>query len=65
MFKINVGKKDRLIRIILGFVLMVVGLFVFKDFKIFLLIFGGLFLLTGVFRFCGLYSLFGINTCER
>lgn len=64
----NVGGADRIIRIILGVVLLAL---------VFLspatlgggalywvaLIAGLAMLLTGLFRFCGLYKILGINTC--
>jgi Protein of unknown function (DUF2892) len=57
----NVGGIDRALRIVAGLVLIalavtgVVGLWGY--------IVGGIVLATGVFRFCGAYTLFGINTC--
>ena len=57
----NVGGIDRILRIVAGLVLMalaaanVVGMWGY--------IVGGIVLATGVFRFCGAYTLFGFNTC--
>jgi hypothetical protein len=57
----NVGGIDRILRIVAGLVLIalaftqVVGMWGY--------IVGGIVLATGVFRFCGAYTLFGINTC--
>ena len=57
----NVGGIDRVLRIVAGLVLMalaaanVVGLWGY--------IVGGIVMATGVFRFCGAYTLFGLNTC--
>ena len=57
----NVGGIDRILRIVAGLVLIalavgnVVGLWGY--------IVGGIVLATGVFRFCGAYTLFGVNTC--
>ena len=59
--KANVGGIDRVLRIVAGLVLMalaaanVVGLWGY--------IVGGIVMATGVFRFCGAYTLFGLNTC--
>ena len=59
--KANVGGIDRILRIFTGLLLIalaitnVVGLWGF--------IVGGIVLATGVFRFCGAYTLFGLNTC--
>lgn len=57
----NVGGIDRILRIAAGLVLIalaftqVVGMWGY--------IVGGIVLATGVFRFCGAYTLLGINTC--
>ena len=57
----NVGGIDRILRIVAGLVFIalaathVVGLWGY--------IVGGIVLATGVFRFCGAYTLLGINTC--
>jgi hypothetical protein len=57
----NVGGIDRILRIVAGLVLIalaithVVGVWGF--------IVGAIVLATGVFRFCGAYTLFGLNTC--
>jgi ABC-type branched-subunit amino acid transport system permease subunit len=56
----NVGGIDRILRIVAGLVLIalavtgVVGAWGYL---------GVIVLATGVFRFCGAYTLFGINTC--
>ena len=57
----NVGGIDRVLRIVAGLVLIalaaasVVGLWGY--------IVGGIVLATGVFSFCGAYTLLGLNTC--
>jgi hypothetical protein len=57
----NVGGIDRVLRIVAGLVFIalaaanVVGMWGY--------IVGGIVLATGVFRFCGAYTLFGLNTC--
>ncbi len=57
----NVGGIDRILRIVTGLVLIalaatdVVGMWGY--------IVGGIVLATGVIRFCGAYTLLGINTC--
>jgi hypothetical protein len=57
----NVGGIDRILRIVAGLVLIalavtsVVGMWGY--------IVGGIVLATGVFRFCGAYTLLGLNTC--
>ncbi len=56
----NVGGIDRILRIVAGLVLIalaatgVVGVWGYL---------GVIVLTTGVFRFCGAYTLLGINTC--
>jgi ABC-type branched-subunit amino acid transport system permease subunit len=56
----NVGGIDRILRIVAGLVLIalaamgVVGAWGYL---------GAIVLATGVFRFCGAYTLLGINTC--
>lgn len=56
----NVGGIDRILRIVAGLVLIalaatgVVGAWGYL---------GIIVLATGVFRFCGAYTLFGMNTC--
>jgi ABC-type branched-subunit amino acid transport system permease subunit len=58
--KANVGGMDRIVRIVAGLALIalaatgVVGVWGYL---------GVVVLATGVFRFCGAYTLFGINTC--
>jgi len=57
----NVGGIDRVLRIAAGLVFIalaatnVVGMWGY--------IVGGIVLATGVFRFCGAYTLLGVNTC--
>ena len=58
----NVGGIDRILSIVAGLLLIalaattsVVGMWGF--------IVGGIVLATGVIRFCGAYTLLGINTC--
>jgi len=56
----NVGGIDRILRIVAGLALIalaatgVVGAWGYL---------GVIVLATGVFRFCGAYTLFGVNTC--
>ncbi len=63
MFKVNEGPVDRIIRSIIGIVLIVGGFFVSGILSIILWVLGGISLLTGITGFCGLYVLLGINTC--
>ena len=57
----NVGGIDRALRIVAG--LALVALAVTNVVGVWGYIVGGIVLATGVFRFCGAYTLLGINTC--
>jgi hypothetical protein len=59
MLKKNVGGIDRTIRIVLGLGIAGAGLY----FQSWWGLLGVVILLTGVFSFCGLYSLIGVSTC--
>lgn len=61
--KANVGTTDRIVRIVLG--LIVLSLFFILDggWKYIGLV-GIVLLLTAFIKFCPLYTLFGINTCS-
>ena len=66
MFKVNVGRIDRLLRILVGVVLIAL---VFVGPQVGLPIgnwgwIGIIPLLTGLFRMCPLYSLIGVDTCS-
>lgn len=58
---INVGSTERLLRIIVGVVIIGLGLY----FQSWWGVFGIIPLLTGLFRFCPLYKMLGMNTCKR
>jgi hypothetical protein len=64
----NVGGADRVIRIIVGIVLIAAPYFTTMAIwenptaRIVIPLIGGVLLLTGLFRFCALYKIFGINT---
>ncbi len=62
MFTSNVGSTDRLLRILLGFILIAL---VFVGPKSAWGWVGLVPLITGFMRTCPVYSLFGINTCKR
>jgi hypothetical protein len=57
----NVGGIDRVLRIVAGLVL--IALAVTSVVGIWGYVVGGIVLATGVFRFCGAYTLLGVNTC--
>lgn len=65
MFSTNEGKTDRMIRVVVGLVL--IGLFFAGTVGAFgwvLLIVGIVLLVTGAMGNCPAYSLLGINTCK-
>lgn len=62
MFATNVGSADRILRIILGLVLIAL---VFVGPKTPWGWIGIVPLVTGLFRTCPLYSLVGVNTCRK
>lgn len=55
----NVGTIDRIIRIIVGFALIAWSVSAGNLWWIA----GAIIVATGVFKFCGLYRVLGINTC--
>lgn len=59
----NAGSTDRLIRIVLGLVLIGAFFFLASPWSYVALVAVIVSLATGVLRFCGLYRLLGINTC--
>jgi hypothetical protein len=56
----NVGGADRIIRIVLGLVIMSVGAYYGSLWGLL----GAVVLGTGIFSWCGLYSLIGVSTCK-
>lgn len=71
--KANVGTFDRVVRIILGLVLIVLPFILATEagpvaalggFGWLAMIVGAVILLTGVMRFCLLYRILGICTCQ-
>jgi len=67
----NVGKFDRVIRIIVGLVLIIapfathIGLFSSAAMTYGAVIVGVVLVATAIFRFCPLYRILGIRTCKR
>lgn len=59
----NVGMADRIVRILVGMVLLSLFFFLEGNARYWGLV-GFLPLATGVFRYCPAYSLFGVNTCS-
>ncbi|MBZ5722725.1 MAG: DUF2892 domain-containing protein [Acidobacteriia bacterium] len=67
MFRRNVGGVDRVLRVTLGTILFVAGLFLLTgkiSLGVTLVVVGLLALLTGIIRFCALYIPFGISTAR-
>ncbi len=67
MFRRNVGGLDRVLRVTLGPILFLAGLFLFtgkSSLGVTLVVVGLLALLTGIVRFCVLYVPFGISTAR-
>lgn len=67
IMKANMGSADRLVRILIA---IVVGVLYYKGvltgtLGAVLLILAGVFVLTSLFSFCPLYTLFGWSTCKR
>jgi len=66
----NVGKVDRILRLVLGLVLIVapfvteLALWQTAGFKYGAVAVGVVFVATSAFRFCPLYRLVGMNTCK-
>lgn len=65
MFSKNVGGIDRILRIVVG-ALLIVAYFLNGDGQYsWLYLLGVIPLATGLFQTCALYSLLGINTCPK
>lgn len=64
--KPNEGSTDRLIRLILGVVLIIIGWPVLRNntLGIILDVIGVLLLITGITGFCTVYKILGINTIQ-
>ena len=63
--KKNVGTIDKIIRIVIAviIVVLIVLKLVTGTFAIVLAAVGAILLVTSLISFCGLYTLFGFNTC--
>lgn len=59
--QINIGNNERVVRIIVGVIIIGLGVY----FQSLWGIIGLVPLLTGIFRFCPLYTMLGMNTCKR
>lgn len=59
--QINICNNERVLRIIVGVIIIGLGVY----FQSLWGIIGLVPLLTGIFRFCPLYTMLGMNTCKR
>ncbi len=64
--KCNVGKTDQIIRLVLGVIFLGAAFFAGLEgtLKYVLIVAGVISLGTGLMKFCALYTLLGMNTCE-
>jgi len=65
--KTNESPADRVIRAILGIILLAIGIYEAGSSMVLgvvLIIVGAIILITGITGFCALYSLLGISTCK-
>lgn len=60
----NVGKPDRVVRVVVGLALFYGAYSSGGAASIVLVIAGLIALITGLVGWCGMYSLLGINTCK-
>lgn len=66
MIKKNVGKTDMYIRVLVGVVLILLAMSTLQGtMQIVATVAGTVFLLTGVFNFCPLYSILGISSIKK
>ena len=64
--KINEGTIDRVVRGVVGVILVIVGVMLMKGtIGIVLDVLGVILLVTGIVGFCPLYALFRINTSKK
>ena len=60
--KSNVGGLDRTLRIIAGIIILAAAFYLKSAWWVYLV--GAIVLATGLMRFCGAYTLFGISSCK-
>ena len=66
MLKPNEGKSDRMIRVVLGVILLGLALFSLSGVaQIIAIVAGVIALVTGAIGFCGLYKILGISTVDK
>lgn len=63
--KKNVGNVDRVVRFIIGVILLLVGLLDMKGVaQIIFIVLAIAMFATSAFRLCSVYKIFGISTCK-
>jgi len=71
---INIGSTDRLLRLVVGIVLLAIGLLPMLGHPLIaglggwawaVAAVGAVMVLTALFRFCPAYTLIGMNTCRK
>ena len=60
----NIGKADRVLRVVLGIVMVGAGVFTPGSLSMVLIALGAIPLLTGSVGYCPVYSVAKINTCK-
>ena len=66
MLKQNEGKLDRMVRVVIGAILLGLAIFSLSGLaQIIAGVAGLVALVTGAIGFCGLYKIFGISTLEK
>ncbi len=64
--KANVGGMDRIIRAILGIVLLALGIWMFQNaLQWVAIVIGAILLITSLVSFCPIWSLLKINTAKK
>jgi hypothetical protein len=59
----NVGMIDRIVRLVIGIALIVIGILMLKDVWMWVLVVvGAIIAITGLIGWCGLYTICGANT---
>ncbi len=64
--KKNIGSVDKIIRILIAIIIAILFFtnVISGTLGIILLIFAGMFLITSLIGFCGLYTILGVSTCK-
>jgi|Deesub1362B_J571_1020462.scaffolds.fasta_scaffold00007_136 hypothetical protein len=60
----NEGTVDRVVRTLVGLVLLSLGVLNMVPYKTVVLLIGLIAIVTGLTGFCAIYKLVGINTCR-